>query len=246
LAKRQNLADLRVYIEHGSMLYRTVGVSATRTANTHRDGFELYVYKFHGHMDGRDSLHSSGQVIRRTPFVRTEDREWRRKISETQGVRRLTGLGYGHAHRDGIPTFQPSGPSARDDDNRRQLTIGLPQTPHGYEIFAIPQPAERVLTLLAETPPFPGSRVVGLVAADWVSPAIAVVVWEATDSAPYTVTEYAHEPSRSVRISLNPAVYRGTWVRPNAPATDDLNHGLHRGPWASGKPIDPTAYFWQS
>lgn len=243
MSKRRRLADLRVYLDDDGALSRTIAVTASRTGATKPGGYEVYLSQFHDAMAGRSSFHASGLTISRSELVKTEQRAWRGRIADVAAPERLVGLSYWSARRDPSrpPDFAAAGVS-EDSEKRRSVVLPVPEHPHGYEIFVAPKPIEDLVAWLAETPPYPASRVSAVLTAEWLTPTLILVVWEATNDAPYRVTESHHEPTRSARLAIVPTTYHGTWVAGRRQA-DVLLHGPYRGPWPSSEDIDPTAFF---
>lgn len=245
MSKKTELADLRVYLEHEGDIYCSVSLAVRRTSQTRSGEYEVYVENFHDVLRGKDSVHSTGRHIARTTIVDREMYEWKVRVAQISRLTRISGIAFGSARRgSGQPNFAQSGASGKSARTRIAATIPMPKFQHGYEVFAVPVSATATIDRLRDTVPYPQSTIAAVLVADWISPAIVLVVWAATDPSAYMATESHRADTASRRFVASPAAYRGTWVQTEIGAPDDdvLVHGFQHGVWPPHQSVDPADY----
>lgn len=246
MSKKTALADVRVYLEYEGDIYRSIALAVRRTSKTRPGEYEVYVENFHDVLRGKDSVHSSGRYIARTEIVNRKMYEWKVRVAGIDRITRIAGIAFGSARRGalGKPNFPLAGPSRRVDSTRLAATIPMPECQHGYEIFAVPDSETNTIDRLRNTLPYPKSTVAAVLVADWISPAVAVVVWVATDPSVYSTAESHHPATDSRRFTASPAAYRGTWVQTEigSPHDDVLVYGFPHGVWPPAQPVDSAEY----
>jgi hypothetical protein len=248
VSKKAELADLRVYLEQAGSLYRAVSLSVRRTSQTRIGGYEVYVENFHDILRGKDSIHSSGRIISRTTLVKRETYEWTIRVGGRTQLSRIAGISFGSARRavDDTPNFPRSGESSKQGSRRLTAIVQMPEFQHGYEVFAVSDPSSTDLERLRTTLPYPKSVIAAVLVADWISPAIVLVVWAAQHSAVYSASESHRPETDSFRFRVHPAAYDQTWVQTQlgSPRDDILVHGFPHAVWPPEKAVDAANYYF--
>jgi hypothetical protein len=122
----------------------------------------------------------------------------------------------------------------------------LSALPHGYEVFAIPTDVDSTIARLSSTPPYPDSKVVDILVADWIVPALALVVWAAETDGVYHISEAGRKDTRSKLFLVSPGAYHGTWIQAeiSSPNDDALVHGFRHAEWSFERAIAPADFYF--